>query len=234
MDDAPVQLKAGASREQLQRQIKHVHTLYQNSKLKLQEKIEQNEQANARIDKLENTQEIHVAKISALMTVKELSVELQGRLGFSNQQLEQVRTENETLRTDLRVRTDELRNARNDAHETHAKLNETSSRFKHAEEELLTHRKMFDEKERNFEHERTKREHAHQRLELQETHTSRIHREKNELEAECANLTHVTEELRKDLGKVCARHLYSAPFIQQYLPLANTKSTHGPLSTAVQ
>ena len=84
----------GQSREQLASQMKHLHTLWRNAKLKLMEKDEELDDAKDRIKTLEKAQEGHVSKISALMTVKELSVELQTRHSFATSQLEQMREEN--------------------------------------------------------------------------------------------------------------------------------------------
>ena len=81
----------GQSREQLASQMKHLHTLWRNAKLKLMEKDEELDDAKDRIKTLEKAQEGHVSKISALMTVKELSVELQTRHSFATSQLEQMR-----------------------------------------------------------------------------------------------------------------------------------------------
>ena len=93
----------GQSREQLASQMKHLHTLWRNAKLKLMEKDEELDDAKDRIKTLEKAQEGHVSKISALMTVKELSVELQTRHSFATSQLEQMREENEAMRTELRM-----------------------------------------------------------------------------------------------------------------------------------
>ena len=126
----------GQSREQLASQMKHLHTLWRNSKLKLMEKDEELEEARTRIGKLEKTQEGHVSKISALMTVKELSVDLQSRHSFATSQLDKMREENETMRTELRIANEERDIATSEAREATAQLKAMKSRAERSEEEL--------------------------------------------------------------------------------------------------
>ena len=137
----------GQSREQLASQMKHLHTLWRNAKLKLMEKDEELDDAKDRIKTLEKAQEGHVSKISALMTVKELSVELQTRHSFATSQLEQMREENEAMRTELRMANSERDAAVSAEREATAQLKAMKSRAERAEEELRAFERRVEETE---------------------------------------------------------------------------------------
>ena len=170
--------------------VKHTHTLWRNAnlKLKLMEKRDEIEEHKDRIRMLKAVQEYYVSQLTGLQTLQEMSVSLQSRHSLVTQHPETLRTENERLRTTLRKTTHERDACATEVIEVKVRLRAMTARCEQARRDLAAFQAEMAEAERQRKKAASTHTTTHAKLELQETHVSRVHRAKLALEVESATL----------------------------------------------